>query len=551
MQNETEAFPLSLDETEVFPLIDNDAAAFDHQPAASSWDMPEPDVAEPAWGSSVWSRPTAVVEPAIASVPWAVSTPTAASASEWNSIDDAARWSTPTNDSPAPTWPSSASWDAPETASAGWAPMASDGEPTSIARTPQAESTSWPASNTAVALTHTSQHLAEPQELVEPQDIAEPHDLFVPRDPAAPQELTELQQQGPVASSAIWGDIPPPPPPLFATAPANVLDAGIPFHQLAASHAASVGDLASPPLLSPEPAPTPNTFALFNAATMNDSGSDLAPMAPHIEAANDPIVIVTPTVASLPTSVKAGRFAKLRAERAKPATPELAPQAANGVANGNANGMDVGSVTETNLAPPTPITDSQEHRLAFAAAATPDDEAVGVPTSGRHAKKKTPKAAKAGKAAKAIGAPSTFFAKKTDDEVLLDEAYPASSSNVLRVAAAVSLAAGIGLFGYTVVRGKSSTPTPPAVATSVPTVATAPASVVAPIAAPIVPAVPVVSAPVASPLPGAVDSADDIFASAEPASPSTTPTIASTAATAPTAANGDDLSFSTGGNFSG
>ena len=516
MHNEAEVFPLSLDEAEVFPLTLSEAAPFARHPAASSWDMSEPEVEEPTWSSSVWSRPTAVVEPVSASAAWAVSTPTLASANEWDSIDDAGRWSTPTSDSPAPVWPSNTAWDAPETESTGWALVASDGESTSIA---------------AVALP------PPPHDQVEPQDLAEP------------QELAEPEQEGPVASRAIWGDVPPPPPPppSFSTASAKVVDASIPFHELAATHAASVGALASPSLPYPDATPAPNTFALLNGTTMDDPRSDLdASMTQRIDVAADPLVIATPAVTSLPTSIKVGRFAKMRAEREKQATPELAPHVANG-------GVHVGSVPGTDVETPASVIDFDDRRLAVGTPATLDDEAAGAPTGGKHAKTKQPKAAKVPKVAKAA---STFFAKKTDDEVLLDEAYPAESSNVLRVAAAVSLAAGIGLFGYTVVHGKSTTPTSPAVATSVPAVATTPASVVVTIAVPTVPAAPV-SAPEALPLPGAIDAADDIFASSDPASPSTAPPSAPpvstdpTASTASTASNGDDLSFSSGGNFSG
>ena len=364
------------------------------------------------------------------------------------------------------------------------------------------------------------------------------------QDLAEPQELAEPVHEGPVASRAIWGDVPPPPQ-SFSTASANVVDAGIPFHELAATHAASVGALASPSLPYPDATPAPNTFALLNATTMDDSGSDLdASMTQRIDVAADPSVIATPAVTSLPTSIKVGRFAKMRAERAKPATPELVPHVASG-------GVHVGSVPGTDVETPASVIDFDDRRLAVGTPATLGDEAAGAPTGGKHAKTKQPKAAKVPKVAKAA---STFFAKKTDDEVLLDEAYPAESSNVLRVAAAVSLAAGIGLFGYTVVHGKSTTPTSPAVATSVPAVATTPASVVVNIAAPTVPAAPVVSAPEALPLPGAIDAADDIFASSDPASLSTAPPSAppvSTDPTASTASNGDDLSFSSGGNFSG
>ena len=174
MHNEAEVFPLSLDEAEVFPLTLSEAAPFARHPAASSWDMPEPEVEEPTWSSSVWSRPTAVVEPVNASAAWAVSTPTPASANEWDSIDDAGRWSTPTSDSPAPVWPSNTAWDAPETASTGWVPVASDGEPTSI---------------TAVALPPPRQDQVEPQDQVAPQDQVEPQELAAPvHDLAEPQE---------------------------------------------------------------------------------------------------------------------------------------------------------------------------------------------------------------------------------------------------------------------------------------------------------------------------------------------------------------------------
>ncbi len=509
MQNEAEVFPLSLDEKEPFAV----------ELAARSWDTPKPGIEELGWGSSVWTRQSSAVETASVCIPWAVSTATTASATEWDSIDDAPRWGTASSDAPHPVWPSSASWDTPVTESSEWAPVTPEAATIAteeIPETPETEFASW----------------TEPSEPTESTHSTEPTESTHPTEP------TESTQS-------------------IVAPPSDILDAGIPFHQLAASHAALVSAVASSMPLSPATAPTPSAVAAFNAPTVHASEdadhADALAVATRDDVAADPLVIAAPPGIPPPTAAKAGRFAKMRAERAKLSSPEmedtealnteaLNTEAVNTDAVAIEPDTDVSSDKWTDGLTSAIILAQRDQRLALAAeGVTKKNEAEGAPRSGaKHAKKRAPKAAKI------RNTPSRFFAQKSDDEVLLDEAQSAGASNVLRVAAAVSLAAGIGLFGYTVARGRSSTPTPPPVATTVvPTVPATPAPVVITIAAaPTVPAVPAVNAPVEFARPVAVDASGDLFATPDPASPSTTPT------TAPPASTGDDLSFSSGSDFS-
>ena len=338
------------------------------------------------------------------------------------------------------------------------------------------------------------------------------------------------------ASSTVWGDLPQPPapPPSFATPPlphpvesfrpladevASEFESR-PFHELAAAHLRSPAESVV--------FPAAEAFAPVFERVPESVGLDRE--TPHDDGAVDLDIESAPAKR---------RFSLGR--KGPAAIGEVAGQST--------------AFTDLAAEPPTPVAKARRFSRSSSPEADVTDDTVSVaaPTDakpskpGKRAKaakpdksekpEKTDKPAKPAKASK-----GSFFAKQTDDELLLAKSNTAGAPVALRVAAVVSLAAGIGLFGYTVVRGTSK----PKVVAPVTTVAPPTAGAETPPSS--VPAAPIV----ADTTPSAVAAPTVAVDPVDPLTP--VPTLAPGADGDPTATPtvppaGDDLSFSSGSDF--
>lgn len=237
-------------------------------------------------------------------------------------------------------------------------------------------------------------------------------------------------------------------------AEADFDDAEVPFHEVAAAYAAEL----ETPVASREVMFAP--IARWGAA--DDDSTPLA---------------ADPNVAEPVDINRRSRFAGRRSSD-RPAGPDTASKTEADTA--------VWSTTDelgTNVIP-----DPKRARLAKPAKPTKPEKPAKAEKPANAPK--TPKAPKAPKAARITKEPvrveditgveaptrkaagSGFFAKKLPTEVGEARETP----KVLRIAALVSLLVGVGLFGYTVVNGRRSTPSQPAI-----TVAPAVVTTIAPV----------------------------------------------------------------------